>query len=196
MEADWEVEIAPDAPVIDAAWDGIVDLRGDPRRVCEIAEASNFPALADVLVRLNAPYSPVSTVKCDVWWPDKFDPDEMEAEPGSVRHALAAYIDLIPARVPISATLESQVDWCKRLCVHLRSKALHQCRADMIVRRAFVTAEVEGIGVTVYVTGCGSCEKDALGAWSYGLSALADSALAIGGAGALASKYNQNIVGE
>ena len=31
MEADWEVEIGGGAPVIDACWDGYVDLRFNPR---------------------------------------------------------------------------------------------------------------------------------------------------------------------
>ena len=54
MEADWEVEIGGDAPVIDAQWPGLVDLRANPERVCEIAEASAFPPLADLLLALNS----------------------------------------------------------------------------------------------------------------------------------------------
>ena len=30
MEADWELEIGGDAPVIEAHWTGFVDLRADP----------------------------------------------------------------------------------------------------------------------------------------------------------------------
>ena len=46
MEADWEVEIGGDAPVIEAQWPGLVDLRANPERICEIAEASAFPPLS------------------------------------------------------------------------------------------------------------------------------------------------------
>ena len=42
MEADWEFEIASDAPVIDAAWTGFVDLKLQPERVTEISELSQL----------------------------------------------------------------------------------------------------------------------------------------------------------
>ena len=49
MEADWEVEVGGGAPVIDALWAGFVDLRRQPERIEEIAEAGKFPALAPLL---------------------------------------------------------------------------------------------------------------------------------------------------
>jgi len=45
MEADWEVEIGRGAPVIDALWEGFVDLSMTPERINEIEEARDFPPL-------------------------------------------------------------------------------------------------------------------------------------------------------
>jgi hypothetical protein len=44
MEADWEVEIGGGAAVIEAEWPGWIDLRKQPERASEIAEAAGFAA--------------------------------------------------------------------------------------------------------------------------------------------------------
>jgi len=74
MEADWEVEIGGGAPIIDACWDGLVHLQTAPERAAELPEAADLPRLAEALVRLNAPRSPVWTSKCDVWPPQIWMP--------------------------------------------------------------------------------------------------------------------------
>jgi len=196
MECDWEIEIGAGSPVIDAAWEGYVDLRTAPGRVGEISEAALTPTLAETLVRLNSPASPFWTSKCDVWPVKEFDPDEMDAERENAISAEACYIDLIPANAGISSTLDGVADWCRRLCLHLRTRPLRQCRVDAIVRRAFATAGIEGIGITVYATACGSSPQERLAVLSSALSALADSVLALASADHQQSKYNQDIVGE
>lgn len=196
MECDWEIEIGAGAPVIDAAWEGYVDLCATPGRVDKISEAGRMPSLAETLVRLNSPASVFSTTKCDVWPVEEFDPDEMDADRESATSAQACYIDLIPAHAGISSTVDGVADWCRRLCLDLRTRPLRQCRVDTIVRRAFATADIEGIGVTVYVTACGSSPQGALAALSSALRTLADSVLALAAADQQQSKYNQDIVGE
>jgi hypothetical protein len=196
MECDWEIEIGTSAPVIDAAWEGYVDLCTTPGRVDKISEAAQIPSLAETLVRLNSPASVFRTVKCDVWPVEEFDPDEMDAERESATSAQACYVDLIPANAGICSTLDGVADWCRRLCLDLRTRLLRQCRVDAIVRRAFVAADIEGIGITVYVTACGSSSQEALAALSSALRALADSHLALSAADHQPSKYNQDIVGE
>ena len=61
MEADWEVELGGDAPIIDAFWPGFIDLQKLPNRVSEIAEIRQLPALGKFPgLRLNdAQTSPV-----------------------------------------------------------------------------------------------------------------------------------------
>ncbi|HEY3705272.1 MAG TPA: hypothetical protein VGL22_09445 [Terracidiphilus sp.] len=172
MEADWEFEIAPEAPVIDGAWSGLVDLRAHPEGASRLPEASTLPALAGTLTSLNADASPVWTAKCDIWNPGAVDPDELETTPEAAAHALSCYIDLIPSSDAWS-TLDHLADWCSRLCVVLRGTPLRQCRADLVVRSAFLTPAQTALGITLYVTGCGATDAAAAEALSSALNLLA-----------------------
>ncbi|UWZ84125.1 hypothetical protein [Occallatibacter riparius] len=160
MECDWEFEIAPDAPVIDAAWSEYINLRAHPELASHLSEAKALPALTVALTLLNAPDSPVWTAKCDVWVPESFDRDELDASPGQGIEALACYIDLLPA-TGAWLTMDAVAEWCRNLCVKLRTAALRQCRADLVVRRAFFTADQTGLGITAYLTACGLTVLDA-----------------------------------
>ena len=40
MEADWEFEVGGDAPVIEACWEGFIDLRKTPERARQLPEAA------------------------------------------------------------------------------------------------------------------------------------------------------------
>lgn len=155
MEADWEVEIGGDAPVIDAQWTGLVDLRATPERVGEIAEARALPPLADLLLALNSDRSLVRTSKCDVW----------EPEPG----AYACYVDLLPVRGGIFAEWERAEAFCRVLVKRIAPRAASSATMHpgshpmltagnesevgatilLVVRRA-VTGQSEGFGVTAY----------------------------------------------
>ncbi len=196
MECDWEVEIAPEGPVIDAAWSGYIDLRLTPSRISQIHEAVQLPALHDVLIQLNSNSSPVWTAKCDVWVPDSFDHREMDASPEAAISGLASYIDLIPADAHLASVLDDVVDWCRRLCLDLKARPSSRCRIDAIVRRACITTDAEGFGVTMYVSACGLSPEEASKALSFALATMTDSVMAVGDSPQQASKYNLNIVGE
>jgi hypothetical protein len=177
MEADWEIDIGGDAPVIDAHWAGFVDLHLEPERVATLPEVVEFPALADALVRLNAAESPAWTSKCDVWEAAGFDPDEMDAPPGRDVFALACYIDILPQigrkwRSPGQAVVA-----CRALCERLRNIPFRGCRADLVVRRAYITKETDEYGVTAYLTACGSTLEEARSALGAAVGVFADSVL-------------------
>jgi hypothetical protein len=196
MESDWEIEIGAGAPVIDAAWEGYIDLRVDSNRVAEVGEAAQFPALADALVRINSASSPVWTAKCDMWHVEAFDADELDADGESATSALGCYIDLLPCNAQAFSTPDAAAEWCGRLCLQLRGHHARQCRADAVLRRAFLTPESVGLGVTTYLTACGSTRAEAATVLSSALALLADAVLAIGSSGQETSKYNESIVGE
>ena len=194
MECDWEIEIAPDAPVIDAVWAGFVDLRRDASRVRDVSETAQFPALAEALVRLNSTSSPVWTAKCDVWPIDTVDPDELGAEEDSASSVVGCYIDLLPAGAQplltgsgLDAIPEAIPNWCRRLCLDLRNRPLRQCRVDAIIRRAHFTPVEdgldEGLGITAYVTTCGRSQPEASAVLARALAVVTDSVLAVGGLG-------------
>jgi hypothetical protein len=173
MECDWEFEIAPDAPVIDGAWSGYVDLRMHPEQAPGLAEAGALPALAEALSHLNAADSPVWTAKCDVWEPEEFDPDELDALPEDRAKALACYIDLLPW-AELWPTMDTIADWCHRMCATVRARPLRRCRADLVIRRSFLREDQTGLGITAYVTGCGAASSSAREALSAALALFVD----------------------
>jgi hypothetical protein len=164
MEADWEVEIGPEVPVLEALWAGFVDLRRNPERIGEIAEAVGFPALAEALLHLNKSGSPVWTSKCDLWAPDpdsdSWDPDEMDATPTESAISLACYIDLLVSDSFGFTGLEEAKSWARATVLRLRKTVCRCCRADFVIRRAF-QGDREGFGITAYATACGADHETA-----------------------------------
>jgi hypothetical protein len=172
MEADWEVEIGGDAPIIDACWDGFVDLRFDPRvrleayliRAQGLAESANVVGLAEALVQLNGRRSPVWTAKCDVWPVpdgDALDAGELDAPWDEAAHAWACYVDLLPKSDQQWITAEMALRWCKTWCERLQAIPLTHCRVDLIVRRAMITPDLMDHGITAYLTACGPSSESA-----------------------------------
>jgi hypothetical protein len=187
MEADWEFEVGPDvagqaAPVIDATWAGFVDLEREPELARELPEAAQLPGLAEALIRLNQAASPVWTSKCDVWpslETGDFDPDELDAPPGSSAYAMGCYIDLLPRASRQWLEPGTTAAECKRLCLLLRALPLRCCRADLIIRRAISTQiaselKPQSLGVTAYLTSCGASQEGARQTLQAALSALVD----------------------
>jgi hypothetical protein len=188
MESDWEVELGPDAPVIDALWPGLIDLRSAPKRIAEIEETRRLPALAEVLLRLNCAdsgtdsSSPVWTSKCDLWelssGPDldlssgRWDPDEMDAT-AAESAAVACYIDLLPVDAVVFAGLDRAQAWASTIAGRLRETVGRCCRVDLVIRRAF-QGDMEGLGVTAYATACGADSAAAERALSRALLGLAN----------------------
>jgi len=170
-----------DAPIIDACWPGFVDLQRAPEAAWNLPETAEFPALAEALAELNASASPVWTSKCD-FWPrlesDEFDADELDASPGSFAHAMGCYIDLLPK---IGWQPGQAATVCKNICVLLRGIPLRCCRADLVIRRAFISAEVAEQGVTAYLTACGHSSAEAALTLQAALTALTDAVGCVAG---------------
>ncbi len=155
MDADWEVEIGGGAPIIEAHWQGFVDLRRNPERIGEIAEVGNLPALAGLLLKLNATPSPLWTSKCDVWVPEV--------------GGLACYVDLLPRNTSAFSEWRNVEgfcrDWARRLSARegpeiSASAKIHpiqiagrdagsEAAITLVVRQA-VTSQWEGFGITAY----------------------------------------------
>ena len=177
MEADWEFEVGGDAPVIEAHWAGFVDLRGHPERAGDLSETTQFPALAEALARLNAADSPVWTSKCD-FWPHldagEFDPDEMDVPTGCTAHAMGCFIDLLPRSDQQWALPEMAEKACKRISGLLHAVPLRCCRADLVIRRAFITPELMSLGITAYLTACGASFAEARRTLEAALAAFTD----------------------
>jgi hypothetical protein len=177
MQADWEVEIGGDAPVIDACWPGLVDLQRFPNRVAEVKEIQMLPALAGALLQLNAAASPVWTSKCDVWPVNGLDRFELDAPTESATHGAACYIDLLPVSDQQWSLPAKAVAFCKQLCGRLQDFPLICCRADLVVRRAVTPPEADDLGVTAYLSACGSTAPSACAQLEHLLAAFVDAVL-------------------
>jgi len=184
VEADWEVEIGGDAPIIDACWEGFVDLRFDAGlrpevyrdRARGLAESADVSGLAEALVRLNGLRSLVWTSKCDAWPvldTNAFDAGELDAPPDEATHAWACYVDLLPKSDQQWITPAMAVYWCKACCARLRAVPLTHCRVDLIVRRAMTAPDLLDHGVTAYLTACGESPESANAALAGALKAFA-----------------------
>lgn len=162
MEADWSVEIGGGAPVIDAAWEGLVDIRNFPERVNTLQEIAGLPSLKEGLLYLNAPGSRVWTSKCDFWEMDgeELDPRELGAEARFCHAGLACYIDVLSRQELDMATFERVEQWARGAVKELQEIPSPNCRIDLVVREA-VTQETSGFGLTVYVIGCGAIPSQA-----------------------------------
>ena len=166
MEADWEVEIGGGAAVIEAEWPGWIDLRKQPERASEIAEAAGFAALGKLLTALNGPESPWWTSKCDLW----------QEETGE----LACYVDLLPLEGRVFAEWQQAESFCRAYVALLAGAGLpeHGARADDLetsvdlVIRAAVAGEAEGFGITAYLS-AGST-ADGAAALAAAMDAFAD----------------------
>jgi len=169
MEADREIEIGGESPVIESHWPGFVDLRLHPERASQLSEAAALPALAEALEVLNSATSPVWTSKCDVWPVVDLaglDSDELDAPPGFATHAISGYIDLLPRNqrkwdLPAKAAAD-----CKDLCSLLHAVPLPCCRVDLVARQAIVnsvaqTAASMELGITAYISACGRTHAEA-----------------------------------
>ena len=177
MEADWEFEVGGDAPVIEAHWAGFVDLQRTPEQAMQLPESVHLPALGVALARLNAANSPVWTSKCD-FWPhleaDEFDADELDAPPGCTAHATGCFIDLMPKSDQQWTQPEMAEKACRRICGLLSAVPLRCCRVDLVIRRAIITPELMGLGITTYLTSCGESPAAAARTLEAAVAAFAD----------------------
>lgn len=155
MEADWEVEIGGEAPVLHADWPGFVDFRLFADKVNTLQEVQQFSPLGLVLGRLNASQSPVWTAKCDVWALGSLDPYEFDALPEESLVGLACYIDLLATDTREWATPVQVTGWCRLICARLKTLAIRACRVDLVVRAAILSCGEAGLGVTAYVSAAG-----------------------------------------
>ncbi len=189
MDADWSVELGADDPVLEFPWsspDGsqhYVNLREQPELLAAIPEATNNPELGDFLREINAPPSPWTTVKCDIW----LDDDLGEAE--AIYDATAkfcCYVDLIASDMAARLSFERHEAWVKSAARKLDSEDAEPIACEFIVRRCWYLPEAEGerfdadptgadaepspgFYVTLYVSGYGREEAEARTYWGAGL---------------------------
>ena len=174
MEADWEVEIGGNAPILDTCWLGFVDLRLNADAVNSLHEVQQLPELGQALKMLNRASSPVWTSKCDIWQLAEIDPLELDLPGEAGLVGLACYIDILKTESQAWLSYEKTVEWSKSLCSRLRSCPLRGCRADLVVRKAICKGASNGFGITSYLSAAGTDLSQAQRRLSNALVAFAD----------------------
>ncbi len=187
MDADYSVELGPDAPALEVPWtdpEGLlhyVELRGaGGLATCElecymdhnmdrIAETRRFPALRRFLADVNSQPSAWQTVKCDAW------PDETEAAE-NLYHAgftQSSYVDLVLAEP--TAALRGSLEAHQRLAIEL-ARALEaneslEAVAEVVVRRCYFHHDENpeeseaGYCLTLFLIGYGASLGEATECW-------------------------------
>ena len=181
MEADWAVEIGPDAPSIDVPWEGFVYLRNHSSGAIQmVPEAAGHPALFNALFALNSQNSPVFTSKCDLWTMDQEEIDvyEFAARPETARRGFASYLDVLLLDQEKYQSFEFHQCWVRLITEQLHSRTLASCRVDLVVRAATVHSEC-GYGLTIYAAGYGEGEQAAYVRWEAVLMAAAHATMSV-----------------
>jgi hypothetical protein len=90
---------------------------------------------------------------------------------------MGCYIDLLPRSEGQWALPEQADSWCKRICGLLHELPLRCCRADLVIRSAFIRwnplkPEQLDLGITTYLTACGANSREATGSFQSALAAF------------------------
>jgi hypothetical protein len=92
---------------------------------------------------------------------------------------MGCYIDLLPRSEGQWELPEQAEGACRRICGQLYALPQRCCRADLVIRRAFIgqypaKAKKPDMGITAYLTACGASLHDAAGTLQAALAAFAD----------------------
>jgi hypothetical protein len=183
MDADYSVELGPNAPALEIPWQDpegrlhYVELRGACAldrnsaliKVASIPEARQFPALGRFLFAVNSTESEWQTAKCDVW--------SDEADAAENLYALGfgqnCYVDIVLAE-PLAAlrlSLEVHQRLAQQLAELLETNAVLEATADIVVRRCYFhhsgKAEESDAGycLTLFLSAYGSSPAAAHECW-------------------------------
>lgn len=181
MDADYSVELGPEAPALELPWDdpehrfAYVDLRSEPGAIDRVPEARQFPALRRLLVEVNSPQSAWQTAKCDVWT------ESVEAAENlyGAGFSQSCYVDLVlTAHWKLQReSLELHEKLARQIARSLESDETLEASAEIVVRRCYfhdegkakeaaMDASDAGYCLTLYISGFGSSAEEAATRWT------------------------------
>ena len=183
MEADFSVELGPDAAALELPWEAdngaqYYDLKRHPELLASVPEADQYSELRDFLAFLNAPGMPVETAKCDVWTSEQIAPDE---EIFGAKLKYASYVDLLFADGRRFSLCENE-ELARRTVSLLRRVPEIPASAEMIIRRCYYNeggdpdTSRDGFYFSWYVSGFGDDRDQARQRWAIAKK-LAENAL-------------------
>jgi hypothetical protein len=177
MDADFSIELGPDAPALELPWrdhDGeirFVNLRSpEPieQQLERIPEVKDSPALRRFLMALNSERSVWQTVKCDLWHAACAAEENLYGagcEQGS-------YIDLVLAQPSAArADLALHMKSARKLAAMLEENEGLAASAEIVVRRCYFHSDgnmdesEDGYCLSFFLTGYGSTPEEASSNW-------------------------------
>jgi len=186
MEADYSVELGPDAPALELPWTDpegrsqYVELRGSGLTDCDldrIVETQRFPALRRFLADVNSQPSTWQTVKCDVW-DDKTEATENVYDAGFTR---GCYVDLVLAEqaAALRGCLESHRQLAEEMVQKLEANEGLAALAEIVVRRCYFHRASDeesdaGYCLTLFLIGYGTSPDEATKCWERTLEFAAE----------------------
>jgi hypothetical protein len=187
MDADYSVELGPDAPALEIPWRdpaGLLhyfDLRTTPAAIEQVPEASEFPALRQFLVALNSPPSQWQTAKCDVWTDEALAAENLY----NANFTHSCYVDLVLAgqQAPNRDSLDLHEHIAETLAQSLDGNESLDASAEIVIRRCYFHHDPEpegseaGYALTLFLTGYGTSPEEASRFWQYALEFTTQSCL-------------------
>ena len=188
MEADFNIELGREDPVLDFPWSdpdnkcAYYDLRRHPEQVSQIEEARAFPEIAEILRALNSAPSMVESAKCDVWTTEQLTPEE---EVFGASCKCASYVDLVFSAADPRSSFPFHELFARRVVELLRKAPETPSSAEACVRRCFFhgNADTEGFYLTLYVTGYGDDRFRARQNWGIALRLAGNAILQLSASG-------------
>jgi hypothetical protein len=194
MVTDWSIECSAEDPVLVVPWTvaeaggsasqtsaDFVDLRENPYDLDQIPEADQHPPLMQALRALNAPRSAVFTAKCDAWFLDSHELDEVRerldiSEGGYDASAagFASYIDLIWRDRSIFASFHQGEQLLHRISRLAAPIDQPLAILDCVLRPALVdlTSPQEGFAISLYLKALAPDAHTAKQVWGSALEAV------------------------
>jgi hypothetical protein len=190
MDADYGVELGPEAPALEIPW---IDLEGGRQYVDLrtsdaiehdielISEVHDLPALRRFIVELNSQRSMWQTAKCDVW----SETDCLGGNPYDREFLRGCYVDvaLAEAETEPRESLEFHRRYAQQFARLMEENDAIEASTEIVVRRCYFhisaggsTLEESDAGycLTVFITGYGASAEEAANQWDRALEFAAE----------------------
>ena len=191
MDADFAVELGPDADCLEIPWgptDGAIryyNLRTQPELLLNVEEATRNHELGEFLSGTNTDHSIVETAKCDTW----LSKEITEAEQiYGVPWKFGSYIDLIFVEAAPRLSFGRHEELAQKLTVLLGRAPQVSAAAEFVIRRCYYHPDGDpdvsdhGFCITFYLHGYGDDEDEARQRWAIGLKLVQNALLQLSAA--------------
>jgi len=179
MRVEVAQELAEDDDKLEMPWASgqesvrrYMDLRVAPERIEALEECRQYPPLAGLLRKINAPASILQTAKCDVWTATELSEDERWDF--KLPFKVGSYVDVVFARRELNSRLEPYLELGEALSERLRALRV-QAQMEIAVRHClFHPEERWGYSMTIFLHAYGESCVEAGREWERAVEGLGE----------------------